>query len=423
MHAAHRVPLEPGSPRSIIDEGEAYTVRGKNGVKVRQDVGKGSAQLCDLREGTEVRVLETHTLEDGTERARITALEAGVVSGWCTLRMLRKRERKARTPLGTLGHPLRREREAPEADLTALPPRLTLARMHDVVEEPLRDPCPEHAQVTWTCTFNGRLEAFFETLTSFLRELEPRSMRHVREWVVVADKGASADHRLAIVHRAPWLTVIAKGKSLHRHPLSLNILCEGFVKTRYWCQWEDDWAVAPGSARAPGGDLLQRALDVARCSGCHQVSMNGAFTETWRERSTEYVTSKQRTPMGCAYVVTELAPAHRTPIVARDDLRQLTLEYSNKFGYRDAFGKPGAPWPLFSLQPSLLDTDFMKNHVYPFSEDPRLNPAHAYWMFEMEAALKFVKFGGTKASIDSGYVARPLAVASSSHNWNLDGLG
>ena len=99
------------------------------------------------------------------------------------------------------------------------------------------------------------------------------------------------------------------------------------------------------------------------------------------------------------------------------------LEYSNKFGYRDAFGKPGAPWPLFSLQPSLLDTDFMKNHVYPFSEDPRLNPAHAYWMFEMEAALKFVKFGGTKASIDSGYVARPLAVASSSHNWNLDGLG
>ena len=80
MHAAHRVPLEPGSPRSIIDEGEAYTVRGKNGVKVRQDVGKGSAQLCDLREGTEVRVLETHTLEDGTERARITALEAGVVS-------------------------------------------------------------------------------------------------------------------------------------------------------------------------------------------------------------------------------------------------------------------------------------------------------------------------------------------------------
>ena len=181
--------------------------------------------------------------------------------------------------------------------------------------------------------------------------------------------------------------------------------------------------MASGSARAPGGDLLQRALDVARCSGCHQVSMNGAFTETWRERSTEYVTSKQRTPMGCAYVVTELAPAHRTPIVARDDLRQLTLEYSNKFGYRDAFGKPGAPWPLFSLQPSLLDTDFMKNHVYPFSEDPRLNPAHAYWMFEMEAALKFVKFGGTKASIDSGYVARPLAVASSSHNWNLDGLG
>ena len=64
----------------------------------------------------------------------------------------------------------------------------------------------------------------------------------------------------------------------------------------------------------------------------------------------------------------------------------------------------------------------MRSHVAPFSEDPRLNPSHAYWMFEMEAALKFVKFGGAKASIDSSYVARPINVASSSHNWNLDAL-
>ena len=415
-------PSEPGSPRSIIsakDDGQTYTVKSKNGIMVREECSKESPQQCNLGEGTDVTVVETCVLEDGTERARIVALEAGVVSGWCTMRMLR-RKREARKPLGTVRHPLRAEE--PEADRSVLPPKLTLARLHDVLEEPLRDPFEDQADVTWTCTFNGRLEAFFETLTSFLRELTPRSMRQVREWVVVADKGATADHRLAILHRAPWLTFVGKGRSLHRHPLSLNVLLDGFVRTRYWCQWEDDWAVPRGSGTAPAGDLLQRALDVARHSGCHQVAMNGAFTETWRDRSSEYVTARHRTAMGCDYVVTDLARGHKEPIVAHENIFQLALTYSNKFGHRDALGRPGAPWPLFSLQPSLLDTAFVRSHVAPFSEDPRLNPSHAYWMFEMEAALKFVKFGGAKASIDSSYVARPINVASSSHNWNLDAL-
>lgn len=151
--------------------------------------------------------------------------------------------------------------------------------------------------MTWTCTFNGRLEAFFDVLTSFLREASPRSQRRVRDWVVVADRGATVDHRLAIMsfsgvlsrlsrarpyraptrYRAPWLTFVGKGAALHRHPVSLNLLAESFVKTRFWCQWEDDWAVAAGSARAAGGDLLQRAIDVRRATGCHQVSMNGFF--------------------------------------------------------------------------------------------------------------------------------------------------
>ena len=222
------------------------------------------------------------------------------------------------------------------------------------------------------------------------------------------------EHRLAIVYRAPWLTFVGKGHSLHRHPLSLNFLLESCVKTRYWCQWEDDWYVVAGSCRAAGGDLLQRAIDVRRQTGCQQVSMNGAFTEPHPIYSSEYTTHRDRTPMGCEYVVTALKPAVEAPITSAPNIESLAIKYSHKFGAREA----GWPWPLFSLQPSLLDTEFIRSYVYPFSTKPHMNPPNAYWMFELEAALKFVKFGGTKASIASTYVAQPLAVKSSSHDWD-----
>lgn len=232
---------------------------------------------------------------------------------------------------------------------------------------------------------------------------------------MIADKGASVDHRMAIMYRAPWLTFVGKGKAIHRHPLSLNCLLESFVKTRFWCQWEDDWSVPAGSARAAGGDLLQRAIDVRRATGCHQVSMNGAFCDnTPGPYSSEYATSREQTPSGCVYVVTALKPSVEGRIRDAVDVEELTLLYGNKFGSRQA---GSWPWPLFSLQPSLLDTEFMRSHVHPFSTKPHMNPPNAYWLFEMEAALRFVRGGGRKASIHSSYVARPIAVRSSSHNW------
>ena len=42
----------------------------------------------------------------------------------------------------------------------------------------------------------GRLGAFFDTLTSFLRECGPRSQRRIRDWVIIADKGATVEHRV-----------------------------------------------------------------------------------------------------------------------------------------------------------------------------------------------------------------------------------
>ena len=72
------------------------------------------------------------------------------------------------------------------------------------------------------------------------------------------------------------------------------------------------------------------------------------------------------------------------------------------------------PWPLFSLQPCLLDFEFVRARVYPFSTEVDANAPESYWRWELEAALRFVKFGGTKATISSPLVARQIDAASSS---------
>ena len=69
-------------------------------------------------------------------------------------------------------------------------------------------------------------------------------------------------------------------------------------------------------------------------------------------------------------------------------------------------------WPLFSLQPSLNDAAFLRALV-PFDEDPRANPPGAYWRFELQFALRFVRAGGRKVTLPYP-TARPMLVASSS---------
>ena len=137
--------------------------------------------------------------------------------------------------------------------------------------------CDEAADVTWTCTFNGRLEALLESLESFLQACKPATLRRVRDWVVVCDGGASVDDRVAIVRRAPWLTVIAKGSSMQGHARSLNLL-SALVRTKWWLQWEDDWRLERGLDDR-GLDIVERALDAATASGCAQVAVNGAFLD------------------------------------------------------------------------------------------------------------------------------------------------
>ena len=73
-------------------------------------------------------------------------------------------------------------------------------------------------------------------------------------------------------------------------------------------------------------------------------------------------------------------------------------------------------WPLYSNQPSLNDTDFLRP-LLPFSEAPSLNRAdHEYWRFEFEFALRFVRAGGRKATLTGSQLARQLEAQTSSRS-------
>ena len=114
------------------------------------------------------------------------------------------------------------------------------------------------ADVTFTCTFNGRIEPFFEAMGSVLAHLG--ALGAVDSWIIICDKGATVEQRTEIMRALPWATLIAKGAALHRHPASMNILLS-LVRTRWWLQWEDDWRL-PCST-----NILMRALDVCQHVG------------------------------------------------------------------------------------------------------------------------------------------------------------
>lgn len=250
--------------------------------------------------------------------------------------------------------------------------------------------------VTWTCTFNGRIDSFFEALESFVAACKPATLRRIRDWIVIADSGANTEHRVAIMRRAPWLTLICKGPSMHGHARSLNMLTQ-LVRTKWWVQWEDDWRI---DSRRDGPDIIERALEAAMSSHCRQVALNGAFLDG---DEADYEICRKGD-----YAVVGLSATARTVFLSdlpAEDVAKAVAPLRT----RDA--KP-PPWPLFSLQPSLLDANFVKTYVSPFAETT-ITP-EAYWLWELQAAICFVRAGGTKASLSSPPFATQITVASSS---------
>jgi len=259
------------------------------------------------------------------------------------------------------------------------------------------------------------LDVFLGAMSSVLTALEPSELSTVDAWVVVCDGGASYEHRDIVQRAFPWMTFVGKGRALHRHPFSLNMLLASFVRTRYWLMWEDDWTLPIG------GQVLSRARDVLESAGVQQVAVNGA----WLDDSEAL--SRSVTAAGTAYAEIVYPEADRSRVrgyTGLGHLEALVRAYNA--------GNSGAPqgmqsklldrgveplmWPLYSNQPSLNDAAFLRG-LLPFSEDPSLNRAdHEYWRFEFEFALRFVKAGGRKATLTEGHTARQVQAKTSSRS-------
>lgn len=112
---------------------------------MRAEMEKSSEEVALLPEGAKVSVAETAQLERGARRARLVA----PCAGWCTLKMLKKVPKV----LEHLGRDYLRQPEQQAAAM--LPPGLLLARMGDVIPEPLRDSDLDATDVTWTITYRA----------------------------------------------------------------------------------------------------------------------------------------------------------------------------------------------------------------------------------------------------------------------------
>ena len=311
------------------------------------------------------------------------------------------------------------------------------------------------ADTTFTITFNGRIGSFFEAMGSVLTGLDHDELATIEHWIVVCDRGADPDHRDEVQRAMPWATFIGKGRALHGHPKSMNLLLR-LVDSKYWLNWEDDWAMTRSGGAARG--LLCRAKDVIR-NGMHQVALNGAWLESdaaWGSIGHSSHLTRRRTIMGTDFC--ELVyPAESAARVKRgkESIWSLVDGYSagtNPKGGAPHNAKP-LLWPMYSNQPSLNDAGFMKA-LLPFDERPEYNRDGAYWyapqlsgalpgrkwwspapqhargrfdlltatcsrhrrrrMWEFEFGLKFVRADGRKATLPGPGLARQVATSSSS---------
>lgn len=292
--------------------------------------------------------------------------------------------------------------------------------------EPDRSTDPSKLDTTFTITFNGRIGAFFDAFGSVLQHLG--SVGCVADWIVICDAGAKAEHREEILHAMPWVTFIGKGRGLHCHPVSLNILL-ALVRTRWWLQWEDDWELQQPA------ELLMRARDVMAESGVHQLALNGA----WQARDalwgpvcepTEHLVQRT-TVQGSEYVEVLYPEDQRQRLLADDESIDALID-GYMAGMRpvvqgEAHGSAGAEaasgastqpllWPLYSNQPSLNDAHFLRA-LLPFNESADHCPPRRYWKWEFEFGVRFVRAGGRKASLvcPPGGAARPIDCSSSSY--------
>ena len=207
-------------------------------------------------------------------------------------------------------------------------------------------------------------------MTSFLRCCTDVDL--VTRWICVDDGSDGADRR-RMEERYPFFEFIWKDRSEKGHARSMNMLLDQ-VATPYWLHLEDDWQFF---ATGRYIDRARAVLDDDASIG--QVLFNRNYGETLEDR-------------GC--------PGGDVRRTARDGTRYRLHQHHAEGtpAYDAVFADlpPGATthvwWPHFSLRPSLMRTD-------PIREIGRFDTDHDH--FELDFAHRYAAAGHRSAFFDS----------------------
>lgn len=248
----------------------------------------------------------------------------------------------------------------------------------DLVEQVLENvnASPVDPQVTLTITTCRRRDLFERTVDSFLACCRDRLQ--IDRWICI-DDGSSDDDRATMQQRYPFFEFILRSSDDRGHAGSMNRLLQE-VRTPYWLHLEDDWDfVSADNLVSHARQVLDDDVTLL------QVVLNRNYAETFEQ---------QRLVGGQVVRTAEGGMAYRrhTHLAAGSTELDELLK-----------ANPGcatnAHWPGFSLMPSMMRTESIKQ-VGAF------NPASAHFERDMaeraEAAGWSIGFLDTITCVTTG---------------------
>jgi glycosyltransferase involved in cell wall biosynthesis/GR25 family glycosyltransferase involved in LPS biosynthesis len=239
------------------------------------------------------------------------------------------------------------ERERVEANLQfGLPAVLPERSRYPVaiVDDLVAAPVAASPSVTLTMTTCRRRALFEQTMNSFLRCCTDRAL--IDRWIVL-DDGSTEDDLDAMRERYPFVEVIAKPRDERGHARSMNRLLE-LVDTPYWLHLEDDWMfLVPDRYVSRSIEVLASVPDLG------QVLFNRNYAETLDDARI-IGGERRRLPDGSPFRI----HGHAVP---GTDVHQAVLDALPPGGVTNVL------WPHFSLRPSVMRTDVIRE-LAPFDE-------------------------------------------------------
>lgn len=235
--------------------------------------------------------------------------------------------------------------------------------------------------ITFSITTCKRLNLFKKSVNSFINSCEDLNL--ISQWLCVDDNSSEED-RKEMVELYPFFHFIFKNKEKKGHAKSMNISIEN-VKNKYIFQMEDDWLFLQKS------NYMSRCLDILNENEKYgQVVINRNYAEI--------ADSEHLKIAGGFRKVTK----NKTKYVLHEHYQRASKEESDFF-QRNENRKSSCYWPHFSLNPSLIKTNAIKE-VGSFSE----TAPH----FEMEFAFRYVNAGYSTCFLDGihiSHIGRSLA--------------